>query len=120
MTRGSSLVVAYLQHRSAQKWPFPSKRAFLDRTVAYCRQLIYFLVDGSKAGIAMAKGSAHHKEPNSHRRGHGGRGGKTKTRKSKLGLESGVIFRDPPRQISTRPQHPPIEAFYTRLLFFSC
>src|SRR5882762_11227118 len=92
MTRGSSLVVAYLQHRSAQKWPFPSKRAFLDRTVAYCRQLIYFLANGSKPeiegtnwpGKRRKKRNAHHTEPNSHR---GGRGGKTRTRKSRMRIK---------------------------------
>jgi hypothetical protein len=33
---------------------FAPKRAFLGRTGSYCRQLIYFLVNGLKAGIFSA------------------------------------------------------------------
>jgi hypothetical protein len=48
---------------------------------------------------------------------HGGHGGRTKTRKSKLEIKNAMTVNDPMSPILTWLQHPPIEAFYTRFLF---
>jgi hypothetical protein len=53
MARVSGQVVASLQHRSAQDWPFRWKTSFSGKTEVYCGQVIYFLVNGFKAGIAV-------------------------------------------------------------------